>query len=339
MSQEKVAEIIDLNASRAAAEAGGKETAGEFLAGARRAAGLDLAAVSDAIKVKIDHLEAIEASNAAALPATPYAVGFVKVYAGFLGLDGEALARQFKADIGADNAALSEQPRRDSAHSAVDVGGGAKLASIFGVFAILIFMIWVVVQIAGEGDRQANQDGAVNAGPDVILKSDAAPTPQPRPATAQPGDQPVVAVSEGGTLVSEDPSAAPATDSEETAAAAAAQEAVADVAAPAQTGDVVDTNAAAMAAPVIVDPRLTRSVAPRYPAACDRGAADLERVTVIFDITAEGRTANARVLRSTNACFNESALAALQRWRFNPKTVNGAPRPDIGKQATLNFQR
>lgn len=339
MSQEKVAEIIDLNASRAAAEAGGKETAGEFLAGARRAAGLDLAAVSDAIKVKIEHLKAIEASDGAALPATPYAIGFVKVYAGFLGLDGEALARQFKTDIGADNPALSAQPRRDSAHSAADVGGGAKLASIFGVFAILIFMIWVVVQIAGEGDRQANPDEAANAGPDVILKSDAAPAPQPRPAIAQPGDQPVVAVSEGETLVGEDPSAAPATESEETAAAAAAQEAVEDVAAPGQTNDAVEPDAAATPDPVIVNARLTRSVAPRYPAACDRGAAGLERVTVIFDITAEGRAANARVLSSTNACFNESALAALQRWRFNPKTIDGAPRPDIGKQATLNFQR
>lgn len=356
MSQEKAAEIIDLNASRAAAEAGGKETAGEFLAAARRAAGLDLAAVSDAIKVKTGHLEAIEASDAARLPATPYAVGFVKVYAGFLGLDADAVAAQFKTDIGADAAPPAERVRREAAAQPADFGG-ARLASLFGVVAVVAFMIWAAFQIAG-GERQPRAADDGPARPDVVLKDETVLTPQPRPTADRAAGPPVVAVTEGGTAAATRGSAgdageAPAEAVIETAAGgdhpSAGDENAAE-AAPAPGVEALDADAQAAPpptiapreeppAPVVVEARLTRSIAPRYPDVCDAGAADLERVTVIFDITAEGRAANARVVASTNVCFNESALSALRRWRFDPRTVDGAPRPDLGKQATLNFRK
>lgn len=387
MSQEKAAEIIDLKASRTAAAAGGGETAGAFLANARRAAGLDLAAVSDATKVKIGHLEAIEASNAAALPATPYAVGFVKVYARFLGLDADALASQFKTDIGADAAPPAEQLGREEGAMSGDLSGGARLASIFGVVAILVFMIWAAVQIAGGGERETRAGEAAANSPRVTLKGEAAPAPQPKPSVAPARDLPTVAVTEGEVApraaeivepAGEPETPADALETEETAGAAEPAAAVeapdADAPAGPQSEDasalqaegaesaaaVSQTESQATEAPppattrapaprstpreeppvpVVVEARLVRSIAPRYPNVCDRGAEDLERVTVIFDITAEGRTANARVLDSTNACFNESALSALGRWRFDPRTVDGAPRPDLGKQATLNFRK
>ena len=91
--------------------------------------------------------------------------------------------------------------------------------------------------------------------------------------------------------------------------------------------------------PVIVNATLTRSIAPRYPDQCTRNAAPLETVTIIFDVTIKGRAANARVVRTSNACFDNAAMATIRRWRFDPKTVDGTPRPDIGKQATLNFRR
>ena len=73
---------------------------------ARCAAGLDIASVSEEIKVKPQHLEAIEANAPSRLPPVPYAVGFVKVYAQFLGLDSEAVVSQFKKDIGAGEGAI-----------------------------------------------------------------------------------------------------------------------------------------------------------------------------------------------------------------------------------------
>lgn len=376
MSQEKTAEVIDLKASRTAAEAG-RETAGEFLANARQAAGLDLAAVSAATKIKIGHLEAIETSTAAALPATPYAVGFVKVYARFLGLDAAALAAQFKTDIGADAAPLAEQLRRDADVRSGAPDSGAKLASVFGVIAIVVFMIWAAVQIAGGGERESRSSETAGNAPGVTLKEDAAPPPQPKPS-GQAGNRPAVAVTQGDIAPaapaeilrpitqSETPPAPeeaiaatdvpadtagdnpPAESDREARDAAAPAEPAADAArgssapsaaAPPIEQDERTARRAEPPAPVVVEARLTRSIAPRYPTACAGAAAALEKVTVIFDITAEGRTANARVVNSTNGCFNESALDALGRWRFDPRTVDGAPRPDVGKHATLNFRQ
>jgi TonB family protein len=91
--------------------------------------------------------------------------------------------------------------------------------------------------------------------------------------------------------------------------------------------------------PMIVEPKLIRSKAPRYPARCERRAAELETVTVFFDVTPEGRTANARAGVSTNACFNEAALRAISKWRFEPETTNGAARLSTNRRATLKFQR
>ncbi|WP_425410727.1 TonB family protein [Hyphococcus sp.] len=92
-------------------------------------------------------------------------------------------------------------------------------------------------------------------------------------------------------------------------------------------------------APVVVDAQLIRSSAPSYPERCARGAAPVESVSLIFDIAANGRIANARVRASTDSCFEDEALRTIMKWRFDPKTINGAPAVDAGKSATLNFRR
>jgi len=91
--------------------------------------------------------------------------------------------------------------------------------------------------------------------------------------------------------------------------------------------------------PVIVEAMLLRSIAPQYPNRCARNAAELERVTVLFDVTVQGRPANLRVADTSNSCFDSAAISTLRRWRFDPKTVDGAARADLGKRATLNFRR
>ena len=317
MSQEKAAEIIDFSASRgeggpdgAVAQGPGaspvRETAGAFLAAARRDAGLSLAAISDVIKVKISHLEAIEATRPDLLPAAPYATGFVKAYARALGLDAEELARQFREDIGA--AAPAQLVFADPA-PAVDPGaallGGARLISIFAVIAVVAFVFWITSQILSGGDE-----------PEVLV---AAGEPAPR-ASAVPPFTP----SEGAAS---DPAASDA-------AAAVEDAALAD------PGAEAGSPAAPLprVKPAVVVAALASSVQPAYPEACAEGAGLLETVTVLFDITADGRPQNARVIASSNACFEDAALAALTQWRFTPRTVGGAPAVAAGKRATLNFR-
>lgn len=372
MSQEKAAEIIDLNASREAPA--GAQPAGEFLASARRAAGLSLAAVSDATKVKIEHLEAIEASNADALPITAYSVGFVKAYARFLKLDEEALAKQFKKDIGADKPVAEIAPLPSA--ETPQIGEGARMASIFGIVAILIFVFWIVVKVtSGPGDEDAAR---ATRAPEQRVRLGDAPLERPEPRQRAPEveaiaapQQPTAPIQQEATQAApmETVAAAPAdgydasatellseaddiavltppldTAEAQSATTAPAAEATSEpplpeiIEEPAEE-PVVRNTQPPVRQPVIVDARLVRSIAPKYPNRCARGADDLERVTVRFDVSVAGRIENARVVDTTNDCFNSSAISTLRRWRFDPKTVDGAARADLAKQATLNFRQ
>src|ERR1700743_625015 len=63
------------------------ETVGQDLRTARQRRGDDLATVSKALKIRKDHLEALEEDRIEHLPGRAYAVGFVRTYAEYLGLD------------------------------------------------------------------------------------------------------------------------------------------------------------------------------------------------------------------------------------------------------------
>lgn len=73
---------------------------GERLAESRRSKGLSLEDVAAQTRVPLRTLEAIERGDHAALPAATYSVGFVRAFAGLVGLDGAALARDFRAELG-----------------------------------------------------------------------------------------------------------------------------------------------------------------------------------------------------------------------------------------------
>ena len=367
MSQEKAAEIIDLNASREAGKAQSRiEKAGEFLANARNAAGLDLAAVGKATKVKIEHLEAIEGTRPDKLPALPYAVGFVKVYARYLDLDADAVAAQFKEDIGAAVAAPVEfTPKPVTPTPSPASGEGAKMASIFGIIAVLIFAGWVAFAILGSKRPVDDAVAAPLQSEASVSEAPAVNRVEPTPAIKTPAAAPLTSVepSASENLTATDalettnnnaadaaplapgettPGAvldiAPAI-SEPTAAAIIEDESVVEAApapsAPAQRRP----RAPRQSKPTVVAAELTRSTAPDYPERCVAGAGALEAVTLLFDVTTGGRTANARVVSSTNACFERSALRTIKRWRFSPKTVDGAAQVHAGQTATLHFRK
>jgi cytoskeleton protein RodZ len=75
------------------------ETVGQDLRTARMRRGDDLATVSRALKIRKDHLEAIEEDRLEALPGRTYAVGFVRSYADYLGLDPATAVERFKGEI------------------------------------------------------------------------------------------------------------------------------------------------------------------------------------------------------------------------------------------------
>src|SRR5215813_1545718 len=75
------------------------ETVGQDLRAARLRRGDDLSTVSRALKIRKDHLEALEEDRIEALPGRTYAVGFVRTYAEFLGLDAAQSVERFKSQI------------------------------------------------------------------------------------------------------------------------------------------------------------------------------------------------------------------------------------------------
>jgi len=63
------------------------------------ARGEDLASVSYALKIRPEHLDAIEEDRFDALPGRTYAVGFVRAYAEYAGLDPIEAVERFKTEI------------------------------------------------------------------------------------------------------------------------------------------------------------------------------------------------------------------------------------------------
>lgn len=78
-------------------------SAGEALRAARERRGDDLSVVSRALRIRKDHLAALEENRLEALPGRAYALGFVRSYADYLGLDAKACAERFKRETAGQN--------------------------------------------------------------------------------------------------------------------------------------------------------------------------------------------------------------------------------------------
>jgi cytoskeleton protein RodZ len=75
------------------------DTVGQELRAGRLRRGDDLATVSRDLKIRKDHLEAVEEDRLENLPGRTYAIGFVRSYAGYLGLDAAEVVERYKQEI------------------------------------------------------------------------------------------------------------------------------------------------------------------------------------------------------------------------------------------------
>lgn len=72
---------------------------GPFLRAARVRHGLDLEDVATALRIRVAQLQAIEEGRFDDLPGRTYAVGFVRAYAEYLGLDGDEVVAGFRDEV------------------------------------------------------------------------------------------------------------------------------------------------------------------------------------------------------------------------------------------------
>ena len=64
----------------------------------RQSLGWELPQLADSLRIRQTYLEAIEAGRIGDMPGTTYALGFVRAYAGALGLNGEQIASRFRTE-------------------------------------------------------------------------------------------------------------------------------------------------------------------------------------------------------------------------------------------------
>ena len=161
---------------------------GSVLRQAREAQGASLEDVSALLKIREDHLQALENNDFDRLPGHVYAIGFIRTYATHLGLNAGELISLFKE-------ATMILPIEDAAYN--DAGGepvslGLKVG--LGVFAVfLVYLMWLIAGGAGTSEREASVKPPVNAvapsAPDETALIDAPKavvvTPPARPQTGE----------------------------------------------------------------------------------------------------------------------------------------------------------
>lgn len=128
------------------------ETVGQDLRAARLRRGDDLATVSRALKIRKDHLEALEEDRFEALPGRTYAVGFVRSYADYLGLDPLQCVERFKSEIaGRSDTQPTVGPPPDT--EAVRLPQGWVLIGV----VVLGLMVFGAIQMARFADTALRQ--------------------------------------------------------------------------------------------------------------------------------------------------------------------------------------
>ena len=81
---------------------------GATLKAARERMGKSLPEAAEQLRIRRPFLEALEESRHKDLPGGTYAVGFLRTYAEFVGLDGEEMVRRFRAEVAGDFSGRSE---------------------------------------------------------------------------------------------------------------------------------------------------------------------------------------------------------------------------------------
>ena len=111
------------------------ESVGADLRAARLRRSDDIRTIAQALCIRRDLLEALEESRYEALPARAYAVGFVRSYAEYLGLDSRHIVERYKAELDRAEMEAASDPRFPDASDERRLPRGTALIVAFVVMA------------------------------------------------------------------------------------------------------------------------------------------------------------------------------------------------------------
>ena len=188
------------------------ETVGQDLRAARLRRGDDLATVSKVLKIRKDHLEALEEDRLDALPGRTYAVGFVRSYADYLGLDASQCVERFKAEIAgrSDSDGMPQVTVIDEDDQR-RLPQGWKIVATVGVLLMLYGLYYLVSSATSMFSQPATPPAPVAPKPVAVRAA-----PHPAPVTPAPAATPANSATPQPAATA--PAAAPATNAAATPA-------------------------------------------------------------------------------------------------------------------------
>jgi cytoskeleton protein RodZ len=154
---------------------GAGSSVGALLRAERERSGKNLETIARTLKIRASYLEAIEEGRFQDLPGSAYAIGFLRSYSDFLGLDWDEVARRFKNEAGGlSNRAELVFP---SAVAERNIPTGMLLAGAL-VIAVLIYGLWYFYEGRESGG------GLVASVPDRLAALLHKPESESQPANA-----------------------------------------------------------------------------------------------------------------------------------------------------------
>jgi cytoskeleton protein RodZ len=336
----------------APAAAAGPRSAGDALRQRRESLGLELAQCARALNIKPAFLAALEEGRPDQLPGAAYAIGFVRAYGDYLGLDSRELLRRFKAGSAALDTRQDLTFPMPLGERGVPGGGMLLVALILAICGYGTWYYWSTAQRAhpqrvGEvplallGPKPKPPVHTDTAAAKPAAPGPAAAMPQSPPAQPQPASGPAAAPAPTPAAV-EPPPAAP---SAPTAAAAAPSPTPAvPPAAPLVSGLPAAAPRSAAASP----PPAPHAAAPTAAAASGHSYGDVDgKVRIVIRATADSWI---QVTDSDQGTLFTRTLKAGDSYRVPDRPglslrtgnaggldieVDGHPAPSIGKSGML----
>ena len=170
---------------------------GERLRQAREAAGLSLEDIATSTRIPTRHLESIETSDFARLPAPTYTIGFAKNYAGAVGLDRAEIGDQLRAEMGGTRPVSTTAEVFEPADPARAMPKWLIFGAIGGILLVVLLFNWLNNRSLDEPDEvaQVNEIAATVPPP-------AAPAPQAQAAVSLTAtDQVWLEVKDGAVIL------------------------------------------------------------------------------------------------------------------------------------------
>ena len=168
---------------------------GEVLLKAREAKQQPLTDISALLKIREDHLQALEDENFAVLPGDAYAIGFIRTYANHLGLNSAELVTRFKESREKpqfDETSFEPDAEVEPMSALLKVGIG--VAAVFVVYLAWLVSVGPVQKETNLARSNVNDDSATPQAKGSVVVAPVVVAPQavspPRPA--QPALQAVV---------------------------------------------------------------------------------------------------------------------------------------------------